>query len=901
MTKMPLWDLRWSFLLFIFGQLDVHYVRATWPSPNSSGVIQLLGLFPDKENASKPTDLSVQSRAMFKAAVLLSQQYNITIEGQFIEWQVIQTGGTAINAISSTCQAISASNIVGIVGPGLSRETLIIADFAEKVGIPVVSYSATDPDLSDRNAYPAFYRTVPSDNAAASAIVQLFIQFNWTSCVIIYQNDAFGYDGARVISEAFINKGFKVADTVAFDIATHNYQDDLARSLTTSATRIVLLWAEPTYTSLILQDALDANVLGPSFTWILSSSVSLDSFNQTFYSNLTGMLTIEPTTATTVGASSNTTLLNATYAIWQQYENETFPWSTMVNPYALFAFDATWLLIQSLQQLCSTTTNSSSSCISFDGSSFCFDRRFLNSNSFFDTVTNMTFLGVSGPIEFDVNVTDRINGSYYYAQNSQQPSSNKISFVPVLAYSDQNNWQQYAGENSIIWPGSSSQPPTGIPKLDGVTLRIGVIESDPFTIITIVEGKTQVTGYIKDLIDELQSITNFIPDIRVAPSNETYDALVQAVADGVYDIVVGDVTLTANRRKIVGFSRSIFDNSLRLLMRKTPDASVDLLAFLKPFSRNLWLLILAAVVYAGILISLLEREENEALQNRSIISLCAMSMWYSFGQLVGYGADFDANTAAGRLLTIGLYIVSIVLVASYTANLASDLTISKSQSVISGIGDIKAGKIPSNRIGIRVGTASQDFYLAEISNNNPNYFPIIGANTRQQSYDDLLAGIIDVTFLDTGVAEYITNNIYCNLTLVGDGFDEGEFGIVTPIGWLYGNDLDVSILALRQNGTLDDLKAKWFESQTCPDATTTSTALGIEAMSGLFLVFAVVSGLSLLLFVWKKRYIIINFLFKLAGRKTSFGKKKGSARRRSRKTSKDSQNSQLPPSDFFHF
>ncbi|CAF1174440.1 unnamed protein product [Didymodactylos carnosus] len=862
---MQLRNLWWTFLLFIFGQLDVHYVRTTWPSSNSSSIIQLLGLFQDKVNDSEPTELSVQSRAMFKAAVLLSQQYNITIEGQFIERQVAQTGGNAIDAVSSTCQVISASNIVGIVGPGLSRETPIIADFAERVGIPVISYSATDPDFSDRNAYPAFYRTVPSDNAAASAIVKLFIRFNWTSCIIIYQNDAFGSDGARVINEAFINNRLIVTDMVVFDIATLSIRDDLKNSLSSSSTRIVLLWAESTYTSLILQNALDSDVLGPHFTWILSSNVPLNSFNQTFYQKLIGMLTVEPTTASVVGAPINTTLLNAAYNIWQQYEPETFPGSTKVNYYALFAFDATWLLIQSLQQLCSTTTNSSSSCILFDGSSFCFDLRFLNFNLFFDIITNMTFLGVSGPIQFNVNVTDRIKGSYYFAQNSQS-SSDGVNFVPVLAYSDHDNWQQYAGANAIIWPGSSLVPPTGSAKLDGVSLRIGVIQSVPFTVITSVtdefgQNTVKLTGYIPDLINLLQNRIGFIPNILIAPSNQTYDALVKAVADGVYDVVIGDVTITAKRRLIVDFSSSIFDNSLRIIIRKPSGVSVDLLAFLKPFSPNLWLLILGATVYAGILICLLERGENEALQNKSIISVCAMSVWYSFGNLVGYGADFDARTAAGRLLTVGLYMLSIVLVASYTANLASDLTLSKSQSVISGIDDIKRGKIPFNRIGIRVGTAMEDYYLAEISNNIPNYFAILGANTQQQVSDDLLDGIIDASFMDIGAAEYITNNIYCNLTLVGDDFDEGAFGIVTPKQWVYAQDLDVNILSLRESDDLNNLKVKWFQTQNCPDSSETSSAMGIESLVGLFFIFAVISVLSLLLFAWKKRHVIKNYLF----------------------------------------
>ncbi len=58
-----------------------------------------------------------------------------------------------------------------------------------------------------------------------------------------------------------------------------------------------------------------------------------------------------------------------------------------------------------------------------------------------------------------------------------------------------------------------------------------------------------------------------------------------------------------------------------------------------------------------------------------MMSAIGMSMWYSFGNLVGYGVDFHAQTAAGRIITAGLYVLSLILVATYTANLASDLTI----------------------------------------------------------------------------------------------------------------------------------------------------------------------------------------------------------------------------------
>ncbi|CAF4749118.1 unnamed protein product, partial [Rotaria sp. Silwood2] len=213
-------------------------------------------------------------------------------------------------------------------------------------------------------------------------------------------------------------------------------------------------------------------------------------------------------------------------------------------------------------------------------------------------------------------------------------------------------------------------------------------------------------------------------------------------------------------------------------------------------------------------------------------------------------------------------ILSLILVASYTANLASDLTIAKSQFIISGIDDIKNGKVPIHRIGIRSGTASEDYFKAEIYGGSENFYPL---KSRQHLYDSLLAGIIDVALSDSGVAEYATNNIYCNLTLVGNDFDRGAFAIVIPKKWVYAQDLDVGILSLKESGKIENLRQKWFQSQYCSDSTTTitTTAIEIKATSGLFVTFAITTFISLLLFLWSKRYNIKNYLSQFISKKES--------------------------------
>jgi glutamate receptor, ionotropic, plant len=322
--------------------------------------------------AESQYDLStIHCHAIFQSAMVLAQRYGFMMDDQPIGWRSAFTGGDAINALSSICQSISNSTTVGIVGPAFSREAHILATFARKVNLPLISYSATDPTLSDRNTYPTFYRTVSSDGTIALALAQLFLRFNWTTCIIIYQNDAYGTNGADVISNTFAKSRITVINTLIFDTATSRVRGSLKDTLLNSPTRIVVLWAQSSHSSTILQHAIHEDVLGPHFLWILSTTVPLTTFHPKSFDRLVGMLSIEASIGDVVGAEINSALLTEAYEVWQEYQTEIFPGASQVSDSALFTFDATWSLIQSLQQHCRSNRNSSS-CLSITNSTSCF-------------------------------------------------------------------------------------------------------------------------------------------------------------------------------------------------------------------------------------------------------------------------------------------------------------------------------------------------------------------------------------------------------------------------------------------------------------------------------------------------------------------------------------------------
>ncbi|UJR20417.1 hypothetical protein I4U23_023548 [Adineta vaga] len=165
----------------------------------------------------------LMSQAILQAVILLSQKYNITIEGQFIGWNLVVSEELAMDILGNTCLLLSTSNTVSIVGPSFPIESHVIIPFTSKLGIPAISDVSTDPELSDQNIYPSFYRITPSNNSAASAIAKI------TS-------------GTKAISKAFNLYNLQVSNMIVYDIVTHRICSDFKRLLTNSPTRIIIIY-----------------------------------------------------------------------------------------------------------------------------------------------------------------------------------------------------------------------------------------------------------------------------------------------------------------------------------------------------------------------------------------------------------------------------------------------------------------------------------------------------------------------------------------------------------------------------------------------------------------------------------------------------------------------------------
>ncbi|CAG5127431.1 unnamed protein product [Candidula unifasciata] len=75
-----------------------------------------------------------------------------------------------------------------------------IVQIAHQWGMFQLSYADTNPMLSDRDQFPNFYRTVPSDSDFNPARLALLMHFNWTTVGIVFQHAKLG-EARHVSSE----------------------------------------------------------------------------------------------------------------------------------------------------------------------------------------------------------------------------------------------------------------------------------------------------------------------------------------------------------------------------------------------------------------------------------------------------------------------------------------------------------------------------------------------------------------------------------------------------------------------------------------------------------------------------------------------------------------------------
>ncbi|XP_076469617.1 uncharacterized protein LOC143299956 [Babylonia areolata] len=173
-------------------------------------------------------------------------------------------------------EVIDMKKVVAVIGSQSSSVTLSALSLLTPLRIPTISYSATSPDLDDRQSYPYFLRPVPSDSLQARALVELVKLLNVTYVAAMHQNNNYGWRGIQAFVAMAEAAGICVESSVPVDdgdseVDLHDALRDISNK---DATVVVVFLVQPTVIKLL--DAIDNQNLDLVFLASEAWTVSTD-------------------------------------------------------------------------------------------------------------------------------------------------------------------------------------------------------------------------------------------------------------------------------------------------------------------------------------------------------------------------------------------------------------------------------------------------------------------------------------------------------------------------------------------------------------------------------------------------------------------------------------------------
>ncbi|XP_070685466.1 extracellular calcium-sensing receptor-like [Pempheris klunzingeri] len=168
-----------------------------------------------------------------------------------------------------------------LIGTSASPTSILLSRILGPLSVPMISYFASCPCLSDRPKFPNFFRTIPSDIYQARAMAQLAIRFRWTWTGAVIVNNDYGHLAIQTFQEEIQGKGVCLEFIETVHRAT--IVSDARRAALTiqaSTARVILIFCWYTDVKKLLLELAKRNVTDRQFlaseAWSTSNNLLQD-------------------------------------------------------------------------------------------------------------------------------------------------------------------------------------------------------------------------------------------------------------------------------------------------------------------------------------------------------------------------------------------------------------------------------------------------------------------------------------------------------------------------------------------------------------------------------------------------------------------------------------------------
>nr|XP_020449302.1 glutamate receptor 1 isoform X1 [Monopterus albus] len=418
-------------------------------------------------------------------------------------------------------------------------------------------------------------------------------------------------------------------------------------------------------------------------------------------------------------------------------------------------------------------------------------------------------------------------------------------------------------------------------------------------------GNDKYEGYIVELAAEIAKHVGYQYKLKIVsdgkygardPDNKMWNGMVGELVYGKADVAVAPLTITLVREEVIDFSKPFMSLGISIMIKKPTKSKPGVFSFLDPLAYEIWMCIVFAYIGVSVVLFLVSRfspyewhaedgeeggepqtptqaaatngvqqgqtpaQQNTTQQSPEQTNEFGIfnSLWFSLGAFMQQGCDISPRSLSGRIVGGVWWFFTLIIISSYTANLAAFLTVERMVSPIESAEDLaKQTEIAYGTLD--AGSTKEFFRRSKIAvfEKMWSYMKAADPSVFVKTTDE---GVMRVRkskgkyayLLESTMNEYIEQRKPCDTMKVGGNLDSKGYGIATPKGSPLRNPVNLAVLKLNEQGLLDKLKNKWwYDKGECGsgggDSKDKTSALSLSNVAGVF--YILIGGLGLAMLV----------------------------------------------------
>ncbi|XP_057204796.1 glutamate receptor 1a isoform X3 [Triplophysa rosa] len=414
-------------------------------------------------------------------------------------------------------------------------------------------------------------------------------------------------------------------------------------------------------------------------------------------------------------------------------------------------------------------------------------------------------------------------------------------------------------------------------------------------------GNEKYEGYCVELAAEIAKHVGYQYKLKIVadgkygardPETKMWNGMVGELVYGKADVAVAPLTITLVREEVIDFSKPFMSLGISIMIKKPQKSKPGVFSFLDPLAYEIWMCIVFAYIGVSVVLFLVSRfspyewhaedyeegdeqnpnqpssssaqpgqgQQNQNQQSQEQTNEFGIfnSLWFSLGAFMQQGCDISPRSLSGRIVGGVWWFFTLIIISSYTANLAAFLTVERMVSPIESAEDLaKQTEIAYGTLD--AGSTKEFFRRSKIAvfEKMWSYMKSADPSVFVKTTDE---GVMRVRkskgkyayLLESTMNEYIEQRKPCDTMKVGGNLDSKGYGIATPKGSPLRNPVNLAVLKLNEQGLLDKLKNKWwYDKGECGsgggDSKDKTSALSLSNVAGVF--YILIGGLGLAMLV----------------------------------------------------